>query len=98
MTWPRTADPDGTPEDGSNTVKVYYSTNTSMNAGNAFNSSKDPTLSTFMRNPVATLSFLGDNNCTVKDDKYDLASHCRATFALPGNLTDGSIYTFLWRW
>ncbi len=33
LTWPRTADPDGTVPDGSSAVNIYYSPNSSSNAG-----------------------------------------------------------------
>lgn len=33
LTWPRTADPDGTVADGSDTLNVYYNPNATINAG-----------------------------------------------------------------
>lgn len=33
LTWPRTADPDGTVPDGSSAVNIYYNPDSSINAG-----------------------------------------------------------------
>lgn len=55
MTWPRTADPDGMPEDGSEFLQVYYWPNATINRGNNFSRSTDPTLAEFMNYPIANL-------------------------------------------
>ena len=34
LTWPRTADPDGTVADGSSQLNIYYNPNATINAGN----------------------------------------------------------------
>jgi len=97
MTWPRTADPDGMPEDGSEFVEVYYWPNATINRGTNFSISTDPTLAELMEYPLATLQFYENGGaCAVNDDKYNLAVHCSGTVTLP-ELEDG-IYTFLWYW
>ncbi len=35
LTWPRTADPDGTVPDGSDSVNIYYNPDSCINAGQA---------------------------------------------------------------
>ncbi|DBA99469.1 hypothetical protein WJX82_005649 [Trebouxia sp. C0006] len=97
LTWPRTADPDGTVPDGSSAVNIYYSPNSSSNAGANFSAYSDPSLAVFQQNYVATLPFDDYNACLVNDNKYDLAVHCNGQIQIPPSLTDG-IYTFLWHW
>ncbi len=37
LTWPRTADPDGTVADGSSQLNIYYNPNATINAGGFLN-------------------------------------------------------------
>lgn len=97
LTWPRTADPDGTVPDGSDSVNIYFNPDATINAGSNFSSSTDPSLAVFEQNHLATLPFDDYNACAVNDDKYNLAVHCTGPLQIPANLTDG-IYTFLWHW
>ncbi|DBB11781.1 hypothetical protein WJX82_002476 [Trebouxia sp. C0006] len=97
LTWPRTADPDGTVADGSSQLNIYYNPNATINAGTNYNSSTDPSLAVFQQHHLANLSYADNLTCLVDDNKYNLSVHCSGQVQIPTNLTDG-IYTFLWHW